>query len=96
LVLLLGVGVAASVGQMFLTRAFALGDPARVSVVGLSQVVFSLVIDVTVGGRDVTTMTLLGTLMILAPTAWLMLERTRPAPPRDPGREPVESAATRG
>ena len=100
LVLLIGVGVAASVGQMFLTRAFALGDPARVSVVGLSQVVFSLVIDVTVGGRVVTTLTLLGTLLILAPTAWLMLERTRPAlsrdPGRDPGREPVESAATRG
>src|SRR5215212_9672400 len=35
LALLLGVGAAATVGQLAMTRAFALGHPSRVSVVGL-------------------------------------------------------------
>jgi len=63
------------VGQMFLTRAFAAGDPAKVSVVGLSQVVFSLLIDIAVTHQEVTEPALIGTLLIIAPTAWVMLER---------------------
>ena len=54
LLLLLGVGLTASAGQMLLTRAFAHGDPSRVSVVGLSQVVFTLAIDVVVSDHHVT------------------------------------------
>jgi drug/metabolite transporter (DMT)-like permease len=75
--LLLGVGLTASIGQMFLTRAFAAGDPAKVSVVGLSQVVFTLVIDVLVTNHHVTPTALFGTLLILAPTAWIMLDRRK-------------------
>lgn len=75
--LLLGVGLMASGGQMFLTRAFAHGDPARVSVVGLSQVVFTLLLDVALTGYEVTAPVLGGTLLILAPTAWVMAERRR-------------------
>jgi drug/metabolite transporter (DMT)-like permease len=75
LALLLGIGLTASVGQMFLTRAFAAGDPAKVSVVGLSQVVFSLLIDIAVTHQEVTEPALIGTLLIIAPTAWVMLER---------------------
>ena len=75
--LLLGVGLTASVGQLFLTRAFAAGDPSRVSVVGLAQVVFTLTIDVTLSGHEVTTTILVGTLLILAPTTWVMTERRR-------------------
>ena len=77
LALLLGIGLTASLGQMLLTRAFAAGEPAKVSVVGLSQVVFSLLIDVGVTGHEVTTTTLVGTLLIIAPTAWVMMERPR-------------------
>jgi drug/metabolite transporter (DMT)-like permease len=75
--LLLGVGITASIGQMLLTRAFAAGDPAKVSVVGLAQVVFTLIIDVVVSGHELTTLILFGTLLILAPTAWVMTERKR-------------------
>lgn len=75
--LLLGVGLTASIGQLCLTRAFAGGDPARVSVVGLSQVVLTLLIDVTISGHEVTTTIFVGTLLILAPTTWVMLERRR-------------------
>jgi drug/metabolite transporter (DMT)-like permease len=78
--LLLGVGLTASVGQMFLTRAFAHGDPAKVSIVGLSQVVFTLIIDVIFTDHRVTTTAMIGTLLVLAPTAWVMLERRRQHP----------------
>lgn len=76
--LLLGVGLTASAGQMFLTRAFAAADPSKVSVVGLAQVVFTLLIDVVVTDHHVTPKALFGTLLILAPTAWVMLERHPP------------------
>jgi drug/metabolite transporter (DMT)-like permease len=87
--LLLGIGLTASVGQMFLTRAFAAGDPAKVSVVGLSQVVFSLLIDVGVTRLELTREALFGTLLIVAPTAWVMLERR---PPRQAELQPSGSS----
>ncbi len=75
--LLLGVGLTASIGQMFLTRAFAHGEPAKVSVVGLSQVLFSLAIDLSLLGHSLTSTAIIGTLFILIPTFWVMLERRR-------------------
>ncbi len=72
LALLLGVGGAATVGQLFLTRAFAAGPPARVSVVGLTQVIFALVIDAAVLGEAVDARKLLGVALVGAPAAWLM------------------------
>ena len=91
LAILLGIGLTASLGQMLLTRAFAHGEPAKVSVVGLSQVVFSLLIDVGVTGHPITDMAMLGTLWIVAPTAWVMLERKRR--PRKTEPEPGIQAA---
>ncbi|HKB01604.1 MAG TPA: DMT family transporter, partial [Gemmataceae bacterium] len=83
------VGLTASLGQMLLTRAFAHGEPSKVSVVGLSQVVFTLLIDVIVSHHEVKWPALTGTLLILAPTAWVMLERRRkPAPEAPPGSSP--------
>jgi drug/metabolite transporter (DMT)-like permease len=75
--LLLGVGLTASFGQLFLTRAFSHGDPSRVAVVGLSQVVFTLIIDVIFTGHELTGPVVVGTLFILAPTAWVMMERRK-------------------
>jgi drug/metabolite transporter (DMT)-like permease len=88
LALLLGVGVTASFGQMLLTRAFAHGEPSKVAVVGLSQVVMTLAIDVVASGHRVTAVTLTGTLLILAPTAWVMLERRRPPAEPPAGSSP--------
>ncbi len=75
LLLLLGVGTAALVGQLFLTKAFADGDAARVSIVGLTQFVFALVFDVLVFDHAVSGLTLLGMMLVLAPTAWVMTSR---------------------
>jgi len=69
---LVALGLVALVGQLFLTLAFARGAPAKVSVVGLTQIVFALAFDIVFFGHEVNTLTLLGTLLVIAPTAWLL------------------------
>ena len=73
LTLLVGVGLAGTAGQIFMTRAFALGSPPRVSVVGLTQIVFALVYDLLVWRRPLDRLTAVGILLVAAPAAWLML-----------------------
>src|SRR5262249_10098423 len=48
---LVGVGLGATIGQLFLTMAFRHGEPAKVSVVGLMQIVFTLLLDALVLGH---------------------------------------------
>jgi drug/metabolite transporter (DMT)-like permease len=73
LALLFGVGAAATVGQLAMTKAFALGSPSRVSVVGLMQIVFALVFDLLFWRRTFSPLVVLGIALVLAPSAWLML-----------------------
>ena len=72
LLMLLGVGLTASIGQICLTKAFTLGDPAKVSVVGLTQVGFGILLEIALWNRSYSCQTLLGMVLVLAPTAWLM------------------------
>lgn len=89
--LLLGVAVSGTLGQFCLTRAYAIGVPTRVAVIGLSQIAFALAFDVCIWGRAVTPMTLLGFAFVLAPTALMTaLARRRLAVVARP--EPTESA----
>jgi drug/metabolite transporter (DMT)-like permease len=84
---LLGAGVCATVGQYYLTKAFAAGDPAKVSVVGLTQIVFVLFLDVVLLGNPVEPEKLFGIPLIVGPTAWLMLRQARQvvaSPPVEP------------
>lgn len=73
--LLLGVGVTATTGQLLLTQAFAAGAPARVSVVGLSQVVFAMLLEMLLWDRRPGLWSFTGMLLVTLPTAWLMLRR---------------------
>lgn len=73
LALLAGVGVLGTLGQFALTRAYATGNPSRVSVVGLSQVVFALAFDVVLWRRRFDLLTLGGILLVTLPSAWLIL-----------------------
>jgi drug/metabolite transporter (DMT)-like permease len=101
LLLFLGVGVSATVGQLLLTRAFATGVPSKVSVIGLTQIVFALSLDARPWRGELDAETLLGIALILVPTAWLMLSRagrgehagetTRPDP--EPAPEPIRSSS---
>ena len=70
---LLAVGVFATIGQLLLTRALASGVPARVAIVGLSQVAFAVVLDIVLWGRQFEPQTLLGMFLVLVPTAWFIL-----------------------
>jgi drug/metabolite transporter (DMT)-like permease len=81
LLMLLGVGLSATVGQLFLTKAFASGPPAKVSVVGLTQIVFAMALEMLLWPHHFTPGTLLGIFLVLAPTVWLMLHR--PVEPMD-------------
>jgi drug/metabolite transporter (DMT)-like permease len=74
--LLVGVGVTATLGQMCLTRAFTSGVPARVSVVGLAQVVLVLGLDFLFEPRPFAPLTVAGIALVMAPTAWVMAVRT--------------------
>jgi drug/metabolite transporter (DMT)-like permease len=68
--------VAALIGQLFLTKAFAEGEAARVSVVGLTQIVFALAFDVRLFGYTFAPLALLGMALVVAPTGWLLASRT--------------------
>lgn len=72
--LLLGVGAAATVGQLSMTKAFAsAGSPSKVSVVGLMQIVFALLFDLLLWHRRFDALVLLGIALVVGPSAWLML-----------------------
>jgi drug/metabolite transporter (DMT)-like permease len=75
LLMLLGVGVSATTGQLFLTKAFAAGPPTRVALVGLTQIPLAMLLDVLVWGHAFGPSTLIGTLLVLGPTAWVMASR---------------------
>jgi drug/metabolite transporter (DMT)-like permease len=71
IILLAGVCVSGTFGQFMLTRAYASGAPARVSAVGLTQVLFAMGFDALIWGRTFDWMTRLGFLFVLSPTLWL-------------------------
>lgn len=76
--MLLGIGISASLGQILLTRAFTAGDPSRVAIVGLSQIVFSLLPDLLIFHHEVNALSMVGIGLITAPTAWLMTREHLP------------------
>jgi drug/metabolite transporter (DMT)-like permease len=90
--MLLGVGITGTVGQFLLTKAYAHGLPARISVIGLVQVVFALGFDLVFWGRSVTPSTIVGLVLVLAPTAWTM-SRTSPPPVAEPDGIPIAAEA---
>lgn len=90
---LLAMGLLGTVGQIALTRAFALGDPSKVSVVGLSEMLFGAAYDYVVWKRTFGWMTLAGMALVAAPTAWL-LATSRRSPPEPPGSPEAAGAST--
>jgi drug/metabolite transporter (DMT)-like permease len=77
--MLAGVGVCATIGQLFLTKAFAAGPPAKVSVVALTQVGFAVLLDIFVWHHSFSPVTVVGMVLVMAPTAWLLLSQREAA-----------------
>ncbi|HEX8174122.1 MAG TPA: DMT family transporter [Pyrinomonadaceae bacterium] len=73
MIILAGVGITGTIGQLGQTRAFALGHPSKVAVVGLTQIVFACLFDLIVWKRRFDVWTVCGILLVIAPTAWLLL-----------------------
>jgi len=74
---LLGIGISGTLGQILLTKAYAAGAPAKVAVVGLTQVVFAMGFDVAIWQRSLTPVTLAGFALVLAPSTWLSVRSAR-------------------
>jgi drug/metabolite transporter (DMT)-like permease len=72
-VMLVGVGITGTIGQLGQTKAFAAGHPSKVAVVGLTQIVFACVFDLIIWKHHFNLLTLCGILLVIAPTAWLLL-----------------------
>jgi drug/metabolite transporter (DMT)-like permease len=89
---LLCVGATATVGQVFLTLAFSRGSATKVAVVGLSQVVMVMAMEAALGWKRFDAVELLGTALVLGPTAWL-LARARKAPAEGEAAAVVEEVA---
>ena len=75
--MLVGVGVAATTGQLLITAAFASGPPAKLSVVALTQVAFAMLYDVFIWDHKFDRLSILGIVLVLAPTAWLVFQERR-------------------
>jgi len=71
--LLILVGATGVAGQIGMTRAFARGPASRISVIALSQILFGLGFDVLFWNRSVNLISLLGMVLVIAPTAWIIL-----------------------
>jgi drug/metabolite transporter (DMT)-like permease len=79
LALLLGVGVAATLGQFCVTQAFTNGPPTQMSIVALSQILFALALDLIFERGSMHASAFLGIGLILLPTAWVIWGRGKPA-----------------
>jgi drug/metabolite transporter (DMT)-like permease len=73
--LLVALGLSATVGQLFLTKAFAAGPASKVAVVALSQVVFCALFEFGILGRPFHWTTIVGMILVIVPTGWMMLRR---------------------
>lgn len=80
IVMLLAMGLLGTTGQIALTKAFASGDPSKVSVVGLSELIFGVLYDRVLWDRQFGLITLAGIALVAAPTAWLLASSRRPPP----------------
>lgn len=75
IVQLLCIGLAATVGQLCLTKAFSGGSPARVSVVGLSQVAVAALVKWILEQRVPTVGSMIGMLLVVASTVWVIFSQ---------------------
>jgi drug/metabolite transporter (DMT)-like permease len=72
---ILGAGVTAMIGQLFLTKAFTAGQAAKVAVVNLTQIPMTLGLQLMFLEYPITLRKACGIALILGPTAWLMVQQ---------------------
>lgn len=70
--LLAGVGVTGTVGQILLTKAYAIGSAPRIAVIGMSQVAMGLVFDIVFRQQLPPALSLVGMTFVVGPVAWII------------------------
>jgi drug/metabolite transporter (DMT)-like permease len=77
---LIGIGVSAMIGQIFLTLAFSYGSATRVSVIGLSQVIMVMFAEAILGfERRIGLLDIVGTILVMSATGWLLTRANKEA-----------------
>ncbi len=95
--LLLGVGVTGTIGQIFLTKAYAAGSAPRIAVIGMSQVAMALVFDLAYRGKMPPMLSLAGMTFVVAPVVWVILRgKGRPKRSANFSRSPELAGNCRG
>ncbi|MFM1802246.1 MAG: hypothetical protein RJA81_1598 [Planctomycetota bacterium] len=72
LLLLTGVGITGTIGQIFLTKAYAKGVASRIAVIGMSQVAMGLVFDIGFRQKLPPVLSLVGMIFVVGPVVWLI------------------------
>jgi drug/metabolite transporter (DMT)-like permease len=58
-----------------MTKAFSVGPPQKLAIIGLTQVVFALLFDLLLWDHSPDLMTSAGIVLVVAPVAWLIGHR---------------------
>jgi drug/metabolite transporter (DMT)-like permease len=77
--LLVSLGLFTVLAQFTITRAYSLGRASRVTVLGVLGVFFAAVLDRVLWSRQFEPATLIGMLLVTAPSAWLTTHAARSA-----------------
>jgi drug/metabolite transporter (DMT)-like permease len=72
IMLLAGVGVFGTTGQILMTAAFRAAPPQRLAVVGLTQVLFALGYSLLLEADRIEATTIVGIALVVTPVAWLV------------------------
>lgn len=72
--MLLAVGVTGTIGQIFLTKAYAVGSAPKVAVIGMSQVAMALMFDILYRQKLPPVTSLAGMALVVGPVVWVMLQ----------------------
>jgi len=79
IMMLLGVGVMGTIGQLAMTKAFAIGEAPNVSAAGYVKIGFAATYDILIWKQPFGLLTITGMALILISTAWLFhLQRKTP------------------
>ena len=87
LLMLLGVGVLGTLGQLLMTKAFSMGEAPSVASAGFVKVGFSAGFDIFIWKYVFELPTIVGMLLILGSTMWLFRRSKEPLDLKLPGKE---------
>jgi len=74
LLILASIGVAGTLGQLTMTRAFRNGNPGKISIVGLMQILFVILLDLLFWQRSPDVPLIIGTTLVIGSCTWIIFK----------------------